>query len=136
MPDLRQRPIHLGREARASIEPPFTGFEWYAAYAERHAADGAEGRLVAVHTFDTPWSSWEMHPEGDEVVVCLEGRLTLIQVIDGVAVRRVLEPFDTAINVAGVWHTADVEEPTVALFITAGKGTENRLREGNTLPEV
>jgi len=40
----------------------------YAAYAERHAADGAEGRLVSMYKFNESWTSWERHPSGDEVV--------------------------------------------------------------------
>jgi len=41
----------------------------YAAYAERHAADGAEGRLVSMYKFNESWTSWERHPSGDEVVI-------------------------------------------------------------------
>src|SRR4051812_1906405 len=35
---------------------------------------------------------------------------------------------DYAINPRGPGHTADTDEPVVALFITAGKGTQNRPR--------
>ena len=64
-------------------EPGFTGMEWYAEYGARHATDGAEGRLVSVYTFTEPWSSWEMHPQGGEVVICTAGEMTLLQEIDG-----------------------------------------------------
>jgi quercetin dioxygenase-like cupin family protein len=33
-----------------------------------------------------------------------------------------------AINPPGVWHTADVEGPSTAVFITAGEGTQHRPR--------
>ena len=100
------------------------------AYGQRHAADGAEGRLVAVHTFRKPWTTWEMHPKGDEVVLCLSGRLTLHQKHgwDGEVRTVVLEPMQAIINKPGVWHTADVSAEATALFITAGEGTENRER--------
>ena len=52
---------------------------WYEAYGERHGGDGAEGRLVALFRFDAPWTSWEMHPAGDEVVCCIQGHMTLHQ---------------------------------------------------------
>ena len=39
-----------------------------------------------------------------------------------------LGPGDYAINPRGAWHTADADEPVVALFITPGKGTTNRAR--------
>ena len=39
-----------------------------------------------------------------------------------------LGPGEYAINPRGAWHTADADEPVVALFITAGKGTTHRPR--------
>jgi quercetin dioxygenase-like cupin family protein len=125
---LSQFPAHLGLGATVVREPRFTGIEWYAAYGDRHAADGVEGRLVSMHTFDAPWSSWEMHPNGAELVVCTAGRLTLRQEIDGSERTVTLRPGEAAINPPGVWHTADADAPCTALFITAGVGTENRPR--------
>ena len=72
-------PIHLGRGARAVSEPQFSGAEWYDGYIERHADDLDEGRLVSLFRFEEPWTSWEMHPAGDEVVCCLQGHMTLHQ---------------------------------------------------------
>ena len=57
--------------------------QWYERYGNAHAADGAEGRLVSLHTFSESWDSWEMHPVGAELVACVEGRITLHQEIDG-----------------------------------------------------
>lgn len=48
-PRLCERFIHLGQGARAVAAPPFAGMEWYAGHAERHAADGAEGRDRDLH---------------------------------------------------------------------------------------
>lgn len=126
--DLNRNPIHLGLGAKASVEPPFDGMEWYAAYGERHAPDGAEGRLVMMHTFDAPWATWEVHPHGHEIVICTAGEITLIQEIEGKEVFVTLSPGQYAINDPGVWHTADVSRSATALFITAGLGTENRPR--------
>ena len=120
--------VHLGLGAKATREPEFTGVEWYQAYGERHAADGDEGRLVALHTFEKSWDSWEMHPKGHEVVLCTAGEITLLQEIGGKTVRTTLKPGEYAINEPGVWHTADIERPATALFITAGAGTEHRPR--------
>ncbi|MFT4027890.1 MAG: cupin domain-containing protein [Novosphingobium sp.] len=126
---LGTRPVHLGLGARAVAEPEFTGLEWNAAYAERHAGDGAEGRLVSMHAFSESWTSWEMHPAGDEVVVCTAGEITLIQeTADGAATETLLRAGQYAINPAGVWHTADVTGEATALFITAGLGTDHRPR--------
>jgi hypothetical protein len=37
-------------------------------------------------------------------------------------------PGEYAINLPGVWHTADVDGEVTALFITAGMGTQHRPR--------
>ena len=128
-PRLEERPIHLGLGATAVPQPPFTGMEWYAAYGERHGDDGAEGRLVSLYRFTESWDSWEMHPAGDEVVLCLEGAMTLHQEhADGSTATLRIAAGEYAINPAGTWHTADVEGKAAALFITAGMGTEHRPR--------
>ncbi|HVE01167.1 MAG TPA: cupin domain-containing protein [Sphingomicrobium sp.] len=122
-------PIHLGTGAKAIPQPQFTGFEWYDGYMERHGNDLDEGRLVALYRFEESWTSWEVHPAGDEVVCCLQGHMTLRQELpDGTERSFDLGPGEYAINPPGAWHTADTNEPVVALFITAGKGTENRPR--------
>lgn len=127
---LAERPIHLGLGATAEVEPAFAGgMAWYEAYGARHAGDGVEGRLVSMHTFTAPWDTWEMHPEGGEVVVCVSGELTLIQEFpDGGTTKVALTPGAYAINPPGVWHTADAAAPVTALFITAGYGTQLRPR--------
>ncbi|HEX4078407.1 MAG TPA: hypothetical protein VHX61_05995 [Rhizomicrobium sp.] len=128
--DLLRFPVHLGRGATAVTEPEFTGeMQWYAAYAERHAADGAEGRLVSVFRFHEPWTTWEMHPHGSEVVMCISGLLVLHQEqADGSVGTVTLAPGQYAINPPGVWHTADVSGEATGVFITAGMGTEVRPR--------
>lgn len=126
---LSQFPAHLGLGATCEREPEFTGaMEWYARYAERHADDGAEGRLVSMHTFSESWGSWEMHPDGAELVLCTAGTLVLVQEVDGATRSLTLRPGDYAINPPGVWHTADVEGEATAVFITAGRGTQGRPR--------
>ena len=127
---LESHPIHLGPGASAEVEPAFTGtLDWYVKYAERHAGDGAAGRLVSMHTFATSWDHWEMHPHGAEVVLCLEGILTLHQAAtEGEPTIIVLHAGELAINPPGTWHTADVDARATVLFITAGWGTQHRPR--------
>ena len=128
--DIGIYPIHLGRGATALIEPEFSGgMDWYAQYAERHGDDGAEGRLVSLHTFRTSWDMWEMHPRGSEVVLCTAGSITLHQeTADGRVKTVTLGPGEYAINEPGIWHTADVAEEATALFVTAGLDTQHRPR--------
>lgn len=129
VPKLSDTFLHLGLGATAVPQPPFDGVEWYAGYGARHGADGAEGRLVSQHTFTEGWDSWEMHPRGEEVVICAAGAMVLHQEFpDGARKTTSLEAGEFAINPRGVWHIADVEESATAIFITAGEGTEMRPR--------
>lgn len=126
---LEERPIHLGRGATAVPQPAFTGMDWYQGYGERHDGDGADGRLVSCHEFTGSWDSWEMHPAGEEVVLCLEGAMTLHQEHpDGTTASVTIEAGEYAINPPGTWHTADIAGRAKALFITAGIGAEHRPR--------
>ncbi|MBK7584404.1 MAG: cupin [Myxococcales bacterium] len=128
--DLSKFPVHLGLGATVARQPEFTGMSWYEAYGLRNAGDGAEGRLVAIHSFSKAWDSWEMHPNGEELVVCLAGRIVLHQESAGAVKTVTLEPYQAIVNPPGVWHTADVNAEATALFITAGLGTEIRSRTG------
>lgn len=127
---LADHPVHLGLGATAEVQPLFTGgMAWYEDYVTRHAADGAEGRLVAMHSFSESWDSWEMHPAGAELVVCTAGAMTLHQEWpDGHTAVVTIQAGEYAINPPGVWHTADLEQPATALFVTAGLGTQHRQR--------
>jgi quercetin dioxygenase-like cupin family protein len=126
---LAEQPVHLGRGAVAVPQERFTGdAAWYERYVARTSGDGIEGRLVSMFTFSEPWDSWEVHPDGEELVVCVDGALTLYQEIDG-EVRKVnLAAGEAVVNPSGAWHTADISGSATALFITAGAGTENRPR--------
>jgi quercetin dioxygenase-like cupin family protein len=128
--DITSRPVHLGRGATAVVEPTFTGeISWYGDYVARHADDGTEGRLVSMYTFTEPWTEWEVHPLGSEVVLCTAGRMTLHQErADGTTATVTLEPGQYVINEPGTWHTADIDDTATAVFITAGTGTEHRPR--------
>ena len=129
MPNLFTQPIHLGLGATAIVQPEFTGMDWYADYMARYPDDGTEGRLVSMYTFTEDWDSWEMHPAGAEVVLCVAGSMTIHQeMADGSKATVTLGAGDYAINPPGAWHTADVAESATAVFVTAGWGTEHKAR--------
>ena len=128
--------IHLGLGATSEPLPPFDGPEWYQRYAADHASDGAEARLVSQHSFTEGWSTWEMHPHGSEVVLCISGSMVLTQEFpDGSRKKTTLSAGEYAINAPGVWHIADVETHAEAIFITAGKDTQMRDRSAFPLDE-
>ena len=128
--NISTHPIHLGLGATAIVQPEFTGdMKWYEAYSERHGADGSEGRLVSMYSFEKSWDMWEMHPNGSEVVLCTAGAITLHQEhADGSRDTVVLKAGEYVINEPGTWHTADIGCEATALFITAGLGTTHRPR--------
>ncbi|MGI9592082.1 MAG: cupin domain-containing protein [Myxococcota bacterium] len=89
---------------------------------------GAGARMLALLAFESDWSSWEMHPAGDEVLVLLSGAVDLI-LERGEGPQRVsLRDGACAVVPRGVWHTADVVEPARVLHLTLGQGTEHRPR--------
>ena len=83
--------------------------------------------LVTTARYDTDWDSWERHPNGDEIVLLLEGSVTMVLETQagntGIALRHA---GDFAIVPRDPWHTAQVAQPSLMLFITAGEGTINR----------
>jgi quercetin dioxygenase-like cupin family protein len=85
--------------------------------------------LVTTSPYSASWQSWEKHPMGEEIVCLLSGRVTLIQERDGHEVRvELTEVGQYALNPRGTWHTADVHEDSLLLFITAGEATVTRPR--------
>jgi uncharacterized cupin superfamily protein len=123
--------VHLGLGATTVPLPTHTGgMEWYAEYGKTHGNDGVDGRLVSMHTFNDSWDTWEMHPRGSELVLCVNGSVSLTQeAVDGTTSTVTISAGQAVVNAPGVWHTADiVDGPTTVVFITAGEGTEMRDR--------
>lgn len=114
-PDLGVTGIPVAPDVYERLDRDFAGFKGHV--------------LIAVHEFVEPWSTWERHPAGDEVVVLLSGRAVMrLEVAEGEQ-RVTLDTPGAFIAIPrATWHTADVAEPTRMLFITPGEGTENRDR--------
>jgi len=86
-----------------------------------------QGRLMSAFTFSEPWSSWERHPAGDELVMLLSGAATLV--LDDAGHERTLElrsPGDYFVVPRNTWHTARTTVATIMMFLTPGAGTEHR----------
>jgi mannose-6-phosphate isomerase-like protein (cupin superfamily) len=126
---IADTPLHLGLGA---VAVPLDGFAWtpeyLGAYDERFAHEAGEGRLVTWFEMAEDWTSWEVHPAGEEVVLCVSGRFRLHQELDGETTTVEIGAGEYVINPPGAWHTADVIEPGNGLFITPGKGTTHRPR--------
>ena len=121
--DLIDTFAHLGDDG--AVTPlPVTETFWQD-LAQR--SDLTAGRLVSFYEFDSDWESWEVHPAGDEIVCLVSGAADLLlELPDGVATVELRTPGSYAIVPRGTWHTAHAKEPTRALFITAGAGTDHK----------
>jgi mannose-6-phosphate isomerase-like protein (cupin superfamily) len=84
--------------------------------------------LISAYEFTTDWGVWERHPAGDEVVVLLSGRATMVLRVGSTdESTELVEPGSFVVVPRNVWHTARVTLPTRMLFCTPGEGTENRV---------
>lgn len=83
--------------------------------------------LVALHRFEADWPTWEIHPEGDEVVCLLSGEAQMVLEREGgEEVVHLREPGAYVIIPRATWHTARIATAATLLFITPGEGTDNR----------
>lgn len=91
-------------------------------------SDGFIGyEVFAGHDFDRDWGIWEMHPNGDEIVVLLSGEATLVMHGDGKTESVLLKEVGSYVIVPkGVWHTAYIAKGAKMLFITPGEGSQFR----------
>ena len=84
------------------------------------------GTLITVSGADRDWTTWEMHPQGAEILVLLEGRLTMVLDDAGRETRHPMTPGTTLVIPRGAWHRALIAEPIRMLFVTYSAGTTHR----------
>ena len=120
--DLEQTFLSLTGSGRADA---LTG----AHFGERLGKAPADmAYLMGIYPFDADWPHWEMHPNGHEVLVFLEGRGEMS--LEEAGERRTVSvgPGSTLVVPPGAWHIARVIEPGRMLGVTFGEGTEHRPR--------
>ena len=120
--DLTETDLHLGDGA--AVTAVEVGLDFWSTLPGRQ--DLQAGRLVVVTHETEDWSTWEMHPAGDEVVSLLSGRVDLILQDGSRELTVALRARASVIVPQGVWHRAIVHEPSDLLFITRGAGTQHR----------
>ena len=123
MPAFDLETTYLSLDGQGAVGVHTGGAQFW---ATMDASAGVLGTLVTVHTGDSDWTTWEMHPEGAEILVLLEGRLTMV--LDGPAgvEEHAMAAGATLIVPAGTWHRALIAEPIRMLFLTYGAGTTHR----------
>ena len=85
-----------------------------------------ENWLITEFHFEEDWKTWEMHPNGEEIVYLLTGSMDLILDKDGNQEIIELRGKGSVIIPQNTWHTAKVFEPSNMLIITLGKDTKTR----------
>jgi mannose-6-phosphate isomerase-like protein (cupin superfamily) len=120
--DLARTYVQLQDGAAADLLD--AGGDFWARLAER--VELHDGRLVCVTPQTADWTSWEMHPAGDEIVYLLSGAVSLILEEEG-GERSVELGARMAYRIPrGRWHRMRVRAPGEMLFITRGAGTRHR----------
>jgi mannose-6-phosphate isomerase-like protein (cupin superfamily) len=84
------------------------------------------GWLTAVYRFERDTPTWEMHPEGDEVLVLLSGAIDVVLEVDGATRIVELSGSASCLVPRGTWHKQIVRAPGDELAITYGRGTRHR----------
>jgi len=126
-PTIDSTYVHLG-EGGAATAVPVTDRFWRDLTGGR-LAHLEDGRLVTQSSFDEDWGSWEMHPEGEELVLLLSGSVDFILDEGEGRAQRTVElraPGAFVLVPRGAWHRAMPHAPTSMLFITPGRGTRHR----------
>lgn len=73
-----------------------------------------------------PPHAGEMHPDGDELLFLVSGKVTVV-LEDREPARRVeLSPGQALVVPRGVWHRVLLAEPSQILHVTPGPGGEHR----------
>jgi len=95
-----------------------------------------DGRALALHHIHNPedvhYPIWEMHPDGDELLLLVSGSLAVEFRESGGGQAKPF-PSNTAFIVpAGTWHRLVVNEPSVLISVTPLHGTLHRSNSDGT----
>ncbi|HEY1928315.1 MAG TPA: cupin domain-containing protein [Caulobacteraceae bacterium] len=96
-------------------------------WAEIAANPNAGNTMVSASEGRGDWTRWEMHPNGAEVLVILQGAPRVwLEHPDGRLEAVAAREGSTVIVPRGAWHRAECTEPYKILYITYGVGTTHR----------
>jgi mannose-6-phosphate isomerase-like protein (cupin superfamily) len=116
---------HVRDGGRIDVVPVSDSF-WEELAAGNHG-ELNQGRLMTAFKFSSPWSSWERHPAGEELVMLLSGNVTFrLELAEGVQEVVLDTPGEYVLVPPNTWHTATTNVATTVLFLTPGAGTEHR----------
>ena len=79
---------------------------------------------VATMSENSPHNG-EMHPDGDEVLYLISGRIKVV-FPDSAEEDIVVSPGDGVVVPKGMWHRVDIIEPSQIVYLTPGPNNEFR----------
>lgn len=83
--------------------------------------------LVAAFGGEGDWPHWEMHPEGEEVLILLEGEMGMIfEGADGAETLHPMRAGSTLVVPRGVWHRGVDQQGVKLMAMTWGAGTTHK----------
>ena len=114
---------YLGLDGRDRVTTLPVGPDFWKTIDQNAAA---RGTMVTVHSSEGDWDHWEIHPNGDEVLVLLEGEMQVVfERPDGNEAFN-LRPGATLVVPAETWHRVRQQKNVRMLFITYGEGTTHK----------
>ena len=117
--------IRLGNDASVELLPVDETF--WPRLMEGRLGNFHNEFLIASYSYNADWTTWEMHPHGNEIVILLSGAISFVFEEKSGENSIDLDETGTYVIVPkGVWHTARVKMPSRILAITPGEGTEHR----------
>ena len=116
--DPSQNSLTLYRDGTSDLEPVGPG--------PPRRVDGWTLGVARMLPTDRAHHGGERHPDGDEVVYIISGRVTLLLDEGGDERTVELATGQASVIPRGVWHRLLVREPTQVLFVTPGPGGDWR----------
>ncbi len=96
-------------------------------HGRNHGPRRVDGFVVgAPKLTQTPPHGGEMHPDGDELLYVISGRVTVVMEMENGEERTALAAGEAVVVPKGIWHRVLIEEPTQLIHITPGPGGEHR----------
>ena len=112
--------VGLNRELSAALVP-----------AQPDPPAPVSGLTFGVATmFENPSHNGEMHPDGDEILYLISGRVVVT--LETEPVERVEMSAGNGLVVPkGVWHTVEIVEPSQIVYVTPGPNNQFRFDGGD-----
>jgi mannose-6-phosphate isomerase-like protein (cupin superfamily) len=121
--DIKANYLHvMGENAkRVDMTPTF----WQELFSGQRA-ESQNGWLMSAFMMEKDLPMWELHHNGEEVLVMMSGNIDVIFEIEGQPRTLTLGAGQACVVPRKTWHTIKVKEPGQLLALSFVHGTEHR----------